>query len=99
MCNGLCKTFSGTLKSVLQKFAHDDPDVFTDVSGRTDLIQYDFSVKDGIQPVQMKPYRVPKAFQTEVQKELTKVLENWVLSRTTSKWVSPMVLVTKKTKP
>ena len=67
--------------------------------GRTDLIQHDFSVKDGIKPVQMKPYRVPKALETEVQKELTKMLENGVISRTTSKWASPMVLVTKKTKP
>ena len=42
------------------------------------------------------PYRVPKALETEVQKELTKMLENGVISRTTSKWASPMVLVIKK---
>ena len=26
MCNGLCERFNGTLKSMLRKFAHDDPD-------------------------------------------------------------------------
>ena len=80
------------LTDLLQEFS----DVFTDVPGRTDLIQHDFSVKDGIKPVQMKPYRVPKALETEVQKELTKMLENGVISRTTSKWASPVVLVTKR---
>ena len=81
------------LTDLLQEFS----DVFADVPGRTDLIQHDFSVKDGIKPVQMKPYRVPKALESEVQKELTKMLENGVISRT-SKWASPMVLVTKKDK-
>ena len=82
------------LTDLLQEFS----DVFTDVPGKTDLTQHDISVKDGIQPVPMKPYRVPKALETEVQKELTKMLENGIISRTPSNWASPMALVTKKDK-
>ena len=60
------------LTDLLQEFS----DVFTDVPSRTDLIQLDFSVKDGINGVHMKLYRIPKTLETEVQKEVTKMLEN-----------------------
>ena len=90
----LTATQKEQLKELLREFS----DVFTDVPGRTDLIQHDFSVKDDVKPVQMKPYRIPKALEKEVQTELTKMLKNGIISRTTSKWASPMVLVRKKDK-
>ena len=78
--HGLLKEFEDTLKSK---------------PGRTRMIEH--SIHTGsAQAIRLPPYRLPYAYRDVITKELKEMLEDGVISRSTSEWAAPVVLITKK---
>ena len=82
----LCKEFEGV-------FSKD----FTDI-GKTPLITMDIDTGDS-PPICQKPYNLPLKHREWVQKELETLEKAGVIVRSISPWVSPIVVVPKKTEP
>lgn len=57
--------------NVLEKF----PSVISDKPGCTQLIEHQIHTNPGIRAIKQAPYRVPRAYQAEVEKELKAMLD------------------------
>ena len=68
------------------------PDVFTDMSGETNVIQH--RVK--LTPLRCKPYHLPYAMREELRNEEDSMLKMGVVRPSTSPNASPIVIVKKK---
>ena len=79
------------IEDLLQKYSN----IFTDVPGRTDLVQHHFETLSET-PIRQRPYRLPKALKPAVKKELAQMLAQGVIRPSTSPWASPLVIVEKK---
>eukprot|EP00731_Ephydatia_muelleri_P035196 Em0104g2a len=77
---GLLKEFEDTLKSK---------------PGRTRMIEHSIDTGSA-QAIRLPPYRLPYAYRDVITKELKEMLEDGVISRSTSEWAAPVVLITKK---
>ena len=77
---GLLKEFEDTLKSK---------------PGRTRMIEHSIDTGSA-QAIRLPPYRLPYAYRDVITKELKEMLEEGVISRSTSEWAAPVVLITKK---
>ena len=65
--------------------------------GEGDLDKFKFNINTGNnQPIKQRPYRVPYAKQEMVDKMVEGMLKNKIISKSTSPWASPIVLVKKK---
>ena len=53
-------------------------------------------VTDNAQPVSRKPYRIPYAWNNEVNKQIQQMLENGIIRPSSSPWNAPVILVRKK---
>ena len=71
------------------------PDVFTDMTGETDVIQHQIRLTDDT-PIRCKPYPLPYAMQEELRNEVDTMLEMGVVRLLTSPYVSPIVMVKRK---
>ncbi|XP_077997113.1 uncharacterized protein LOC144450384 [Glandiceps talaboti] len=70
-------------------------DIFSDVPGKTDLIEHRVIINSEI-PIYQKPYRLPLATKDIVKQELDKMIEAGIVQPSQSPWASPIVLVPKK---
>ena len=82
----LCKEFEDV-------FSKDSTDI-----GKTPLITMDIDTRDS-PPVCQRPYNLPLKHRKWVQKELETLERAGVIVRSISPWVSPIVVVPKKTEP
>lgn len=83
------------VESICAKYA----DVFHlpgDKLSVTNLMQHTINLKDNVNPVYSKPYRIPHVLKNEVNKQIQEMLENDIIEETTSEWSSPILLVPKK---
>ena len=69
-------------------------DVFSEVPGRTTIVQHDIRTVLGV-AVHVPPYRVPEARRIAIRVEVAKMLHLRVIEESHSAWSSPVVLVPK----
>lgn len=62
----------------------------------TNICEQSIKLKNNINPIYTKPYRLPQALKTEVNKQITKMLKDDIIEESTSEWSSPILLVPKK---
>ncbi|XP_058888002.1 uncharacterized protein LOC131738165 isoform X1 [Acipenser ruthenus] len=79
----------------LRKLIEEFSDVFSDVPGRTNLVEYDIISPPGV-TVRERPYRIPESRRSGVRKEVRDMLELGVIEPSRSEWCSPIVIVAKK---
>jgi hypothetical protein len=71
-------------------FAQDEYDL-----GHTDIVTHQIPLLNDT-PIKQRPYRIPFQLREEGARQITNMLENGVIRRSTSPWCSPVVLVKKK---
>ena len=69
-------------------------DVFSDLPGRTTVIQHDIITEPG-KKVRLRPYRIPEAKRETIKEEVRKMLEMGIIEESHSAWSSPIVLAPK----
>ncbi|XP_047475992.1 uncharacterized protein LOC125029857 [Penaeus chinensis] len=69
--------------------------VFTDVPGRTDVIEHTVNLTSD-RPVNTKPYPIPYALQQNIADEVDRMLELDVIEPSTSPYSNPLIAVKKK---
>jgi len=74
--------------------------VFETPSGLPPRRQYDHQIPllPGARPVSMRPYRVPPALKTEIERQIQELLEQGVITHSNSGFASPVILVRKPDK-
>ena len=91
VCSNLTKEQTGEVWQLLKEFQ----DIFTDVPGRTDLVEHKVELTTSI-PIHVKPYPMPYAKRKDVNKEIEKMLKLGVIEHSKSPYNSPIVMVKKK---
>lgn len=84
-----------TIQNLCAKFS----DIFYlpgDKLTTTDIYTHSISLKPNVNPVYIKPYRLPHAQKNEIQKQLNQMLDEGIIEKCTSEWSSPILLVPKK---
>ena len=66
-------------------------------TGITDLVEHNIDTGDE-KPIKQRQYRLPQTAQAEVEKQVSKMLENGIIEESKSPWTSPIILVKKKSK-
>ena len=82
-------------KSSLQQLLAAFKDTLQNKRGRTQVTEHSLHT-EGERPVRLRPYRLPYVYRRTVEKELNEMLKEGVISRSTSEWAAPVVLITKK---
>ncbi|XP_072182212.1 uncharacterized protein [Diadema setosum] len=72
----------------------DFPELFSDVPGRTSVVQHDVDVGE-TDPIKQHPYRANPEKMQHLQSEVEYMLEHNIVEPSTSAWSSPCVLVPK----
>lgn len=67
-------------------------DVFSALSGKTQIIQHDIVTPPRV-VVKQTPYRIPEAKHTAVKSEVEEMMRLGVIEESNSKWNNPIVLV------
>ncbi len=82
------------IKELVDKYSH----IFS--SGDDDIGYHDkikFNIDTGNErPIKSRPYRVPYAMQEEVDKMIEKMLSGGIISKSSSPWAAPIVIIKKK---
>lgn len=76
---------------VLKEF----PDTLSKEPGKTKLIEHHIHTTSD-RPIRQQPYRLPKAYQEEVEAELQAMEEAGIIEPSRSEWAFPIVVVRKK---
>ena len=84
------ETKSVKIQELLGKFG----DVFTDVPGKTELIEFKIKLTT-TDPVKSKAYQVPHAVRETVKQEIDAMMKLGVIEKSESAYASPIVLVHK----
>ena len=79
------------LQQLLVRYA----DVFSDVPGKTNLMQHTIRLKEGVVPVAQAPYRLNPDKLKLVDKEIDDLLAEGIIERSDSAWAAPILLVPK----
>ena len=79
------------MKKILQEF----PDVFTDLPGKTELVECDIKLTF-TDPVKVKQYPMPYSMTEEVKKEVQQMRKMGVIEHSESPYSFPIVMVKKK---
>ncbi|KAL5475858.1 hypothetical protein EMCRGX_G025729, partial [Ephydatia muelleri] len=82
-------------KSSLQQLLAAFKDTLQNKPGRTQVTEHSLHT-GGERPVRLRPYRLPYVYRRTVEKELNEMLKEGVISRSTSEWAAPIVLITIK---
>ena len=75
----------------LHDLLHQFCSILNDKPGRTMLAEHSITLAD-TKPVRQKPYRIPKAFETEVNKDIQEMLDYGIIEPSNSAWRSPLVV-------
>lgn len=84
-----------SIEQICAKYA----DVFHlpgDKLSTTNLLQHTIKLKDNVNPVYVKLYRIPHALRKELNTQIQNMLDNDIIEEATSEWSSPVLLVPKK---
>lgn len=84
-----------SIEQICAKYA----DVFHlpgDTLSVTNLMEHNIVLKENVTPVYVKPYRVPQALKSEIERQVQEMLDNDIIEETVSEWSSPVLLVPKK---
>ena len=79
----------------VERLLEEYSDIFTDVPGRTQLIEHHFQTTSE-RPIHQSPYMLPESLKSKVKAELAQMQSQGVIRPSTSAWASPIVLVEKK---
>ena len=88
----------GRAKYILDNLVEKYSDVFTigdEAPGRLKEYPFRIRLKPGEEPVQSRPYKIPFCKEEIVQKEIDKLLQEGIISPSSSPWSSLIVLVRK----
>ena len=91
----ISEQLSGGQCRALHNIVREFYDVFSDKPGRTTLTEHKIETGSA-RPIRQQPYRLPHAYRDTVQKDLREMEEAGIITRSTSEWASPVVLVPKK---
>ena len=78
------------IRSLLSRFL----EVVSAGPGRTQLVHH--RIPTTSTPIRQPPYRIPRAYYTEVIKELEEMKEAGIIEPSKSEWAFPIVVVRKK---
>ena len=94
----VCKVTPSALQNIVKEVVHNYQDIFAleaDAPGYCDLLP--FSIDTGAnKPIARRPYRVPMSQREQVEAHLKELLEQGIISVSSSPWHSPIVLVRKR---
>lgn len=62
----------------------------------TNICEQSITLKSNINPIYTKPYRLPQALKSEVNKQITEMVKDDIIEESSSEWSSPILLVPKK---
>ena len=79
------------LRQLLAKFG----EVFQPLPAHSAIAEHRIMTGETI-PTRLPPYRIPHAYQDDVQHELMEMLDHGVIECSSSDWASPLVVVKKK---
>ena len=63
--------------------------------GKTSLMQHEIILKEGSRPVRLAAYKIPHSRRNALDKEIKGMLEGGIITKSTSEWSSPLLLVPK----
>ena len=69
------------------------PEITSNKPGKTELTHHSISIVKEEKPIRQRPYRIPRAYQVQVEKELQEMLEQGIIEPSQSEWTSPIVVV------
>ncbi|XP_067947308.1 uncharacterized protein [Watersipora subatra] len=78
-------------------------DEFSDIAGegitklgQTSIVQPIVETLPGTMPIRSKPYNIPVGVRAEIKQQIDQMQEKYLISPSSGKWTSPVVLVRKK---
>lgn len=92
---GLHKQEQISIENICAKYA----DIFHlpgDKLTTTNLFKQSIKLKPGTNPIYKKPYRLPQAQKSEIEKQIQDLLENDIIEEAQSSWSAPLLIVPKK---
>jgi len=63
----------------------------------TTSVAHEIATKVNSTPVNVRPYRLPEKHKEEVNRQITKMLDDDIIRPSTSQWNAPLLVVPKKT--
>ncbi|XP_068238379.1 uncharacterized protein [Palaemon carinicauda] len=98
LCNpdSLFKHLNAQEATDIKDLFKEHPSIFKDTPGLVRSLQHDFVLKPNAQPIRQAPYRLSPQKAEAVRKEVSYMLENDLISPSSSPWSSPVVLVKKE---
>lgn len=93
--NHLNKEEKTRLEKICAKYA----DIFQlddDPLTTTNIYKHKIQLQDNVTPTYCKPYRLPYAQKSQIDKEINKMLKNKIIEPTKSAWSAPLLIVPKK---
>ena len=64
--------------------------------GRTSIVQHVVEVLPGVSPIRSKAYNIPVGLRAEIKQQLDQMQEKGLITPSSGRWTSPVVLVRKK---
>ncbi|BFZ17096.1 hypothetical protein BsWGS_20136 [Bradybaena similaris] len=86
---------SDVQKDKVKEILKDYHQVFSDIPGRTGLIEYKIVLNSSV-PVRTKPYPIPFHFRKSVEEEIKEMLKMDIIEESDSEYCSPLIVVRKK---
>ena len=68
-----------------------------DKLGTTDIGEHAIHLKEYVEPIKSKPYRLPQSQKEEINKQCSEMLQEKIIEPSISPWNAPILLVPKKT--
>ncbi|XP_068216703.1 uncharacterized protein [Palaemon carinicauda] len=98
LCNpdSLFKHLNAQEATDIKDLFKEHPSIFKDTPGLVRSLQHDVVLKPNAQPIRQAPYRLSPQKAEAVRKEVSYMLENDLISPSSSPWSSPVVLVKKE---
>ena len=78
--------------AVLERF----PDVFSEVPGRTNLIEHDIKLRDETPCIRQPRFRIPETLKPEIEAEIQNILKSGFNHESDTEFVSNLVAVRRK---
>lgn len=69
--------------------------LFSDIPGKTNLIEHSIKVKPNAKPIKQNPYRANPIKAQVIKREIEEMLQMSIISESSSNWASPIILVDK----
>ncbi|XP_068204237.1 uncharacterized protein [Palaemon carinicauda] len=98
LCNpdSLFKHLNAQEATDMKDLFKEHPSIFKDTPGLVLSLQHDVVLKPNAQPIRQAPYRLSPQKAEAVRKEVSYMLENDLITPSSSPWSSPVVLVKKE---